>query len=138
MSKASHARILFSRLRNEGLAYWANYQHRTRARSLTLLAFVLGAASSIGAEPPIITIEIRGHLFYPAEFQVPAGTKVKLMVINQDATPEEFESYELNREKVIMGGATAIIFIGPLKAGRYPFFGEFNPKTAQGMITVGP
>lgn len=88
------------------------------------------------AEVPTFTIEIRDHLFYPSQLAIPANTKVKLIVINRDPTPEEFESYELNREKVIMGGAKAIIFVGPLVPGDYPFFGEFNPKTAQGMIRV--
>lgn len=88
------------------------------------------------ADVPTFTIEIRGHLFYPSELVVPANTKIKLLVLNKDATPEEFESYELNREKVIMGGAKAIIFVGPLVPGDYPFFGEFNPKTAQGTIRV--
>ncbi|MBK8286251.1 MAG: cupredoxin domain-containing protein [Ahniella sp.] len=90
------------------------------------------------AEAPSFTIEIKGHLFYPAELEIPANTKVRLIVINRDPTPEEFESYELNREKVIMGGAQAVIFIGPLAAGDYPFFGEFNPKTAQGLVRVVP
>lgn len=88
------------------------------------------------AEVPTFTIEIRDHLFYPAQLTIPAHTKVKLIVINRDTTPEEFESYELNREKVIMGGAKVFIFIGPLTPGDYPFFGEFNPKTAQGIIRV--
>jgi len=83
---------------------------------------------------PIIEIKIKGHLFYPSEVIVPANKKVKLFVINQDPTPEEFESYELNREKVIMGNSKAIIFIGPLDPGEYPFFGEFNMSTALGTI----
>jgi plastocyanin len=83
---------------------------------------------------PVYQIEIREHLFYPAELNIPAGQKVKLVVLNQDATPEEFESFELNREKVIMGKRKAVIFIGPLRAGRYPYFGEFHPETAQGTI----
>jgi hypothetical protein len=29
------------------------------------------------------------------------------------------------------------VFIGPLKPGVYPFFGEFNLSTAQGKIIVG-
>jgi hypothetical protein len=65
---------------------------------------------------------------------VPANTKIKLWVHNRDNTPEEFESYELNREKVILGGQKAMVFIGPLQPGVYPFFGEFNPKSAQGKI----
>lgn len=79
-------------------------------------------------------LRIKDHLFYPAELIVPANTKIKLVVINQDASPEEFESYELNREKVILGNSKAVIFIGPLKPGRYPFFGEFNMSTALGDI----
>ena len=86
------------------------------------------------AEVPTFTIEIRNHLFYPSQLTVPANTKIKLLVINRDTTPEEFESYELNREKIIMGGAKAIIFIGPLLPGDYPFFGEFNMSTAQGKL----
>ncbi len=86
------------------------------------------------AKAPIVEIEIKDHLFYPTEVIIPANKKVKLLVINSDPTPEEFESYELNREKVIMGNRKSVIFIGPLKPGKYPFFGEFNPKTAQGVI----
>jgi hypothetical protein len=86
------------------------------------------------AETPIFELTIRDHLFYPAELVVPAGTKVKLLISNEDATPEEFESYELNREKVILGGKKTVIFIGPLSAGEYPFFGEFNMATAQGKV----
>ncbi|MFV8784000.1 cupredoxin domain-containing protein [Microbulbifer sp. SA54] len=86
------------------------------------------------ADRPVVTLEIRDHLFYPSELVVPANTKIKLIVHNLDGTPEEFESYELNREKVIMGGKKAVIFIGPLAPGEYPFFGEFNPKTAQGKV----
>ena len=86
------------------------------------------------AKSPMVEIEIKDHLFFPAEMIVPANTKVKVLINNLDSTPEEFESYELNREKVIMGNRKAVIFIGPLKPGKYPFFGEFNPKTAQGII----
>ena len=98
------------------------------------LAFVL--ATSVYAATPIFEIEIRNHLFQPDTLTIPANTKVKLIVYNRDPTPEEFESYELNREKVIMGGGKAVIFIGPLSPGEYPFFGEFNPQTALGTIIV--
>ena len=88
----------------------------------------------VQAAAPVFEIEIRNHLFEPPELIVPANTKIKLIVYNRDPTPEEFESYELNREKVIIGNRKAVIFIGPLKPGEYPFFGEFHPKTAQGKI----
>ncbi len=99
----------------------------------TLLAVAPLAAA---ADTPEFTLTIKDHKFEPAELTIPAGQKVKIKVVNADATPEEFESHELNREKVIPGGATATIFVGPLKAGEYPFFGEFNPKTAQGKLIV--
>ena len=70
---------------------------------IALLAALL-PASAARAEVPVFTLEIRDHLFYPSELVIPADTKVKLIVANLDPTPEEFESYELNREKVIMGG----------------------------------
>jgi hypothetical protein len=95
---------------------------------------LLAATIVAYAATPVFEIEIRDHLFIPAELIIPAGKKIKLIVYNRDPTPEEFESYELNREKVIMGSGKAVIFIGPLKPGEYPFFGEFNPKTAQGKV----
>lgn len=106
-------------------------------RAFKLLFPVAGLALSFAAaaaDPPEFTLTIRDHKFEPAELTVPAGQKVKLKVVNADATPEEFESHELNREKVIPGNATATVYVGPLKPGEYPFFGEFNPKTAQGRL----
>lgn len=81
-------------------------------------------------------LTIKDHQFQPAELTVPSGTKIKLTVENQDATPEEFDSYALNREKVIAGHSTATIYIGPLTPGRYPFTGEFHATTAQGVIVA--
>ena len=96
--------------------------------SLLLLPLIAFAAD------PEFSLVIRNHAFEPAEVRVPAQKRVKLVIQNKDSTPEEFESHELNREKVIPGGATANIFIGPLKPGRYPFFGEFHEKTARGVV----
>lgn len=96
--------------------------------------FLALAAASAQAGKPEVHLAIENHLFQPAVLEVPANTKFKLVVANRDPTPEEFESYELNREKVILGGQSAIIFLGPLAPGEYPFFGEFNPNTAQGRM----
>ena len=90
----------------------------------------------VWAATPEIVIDIKDHLFYPDVVVVPANTKVKLRIRNLDPTPEEFESYELNREKVIAGESETVVFIGPLAAGEYPFFGEFYPKTAQGKVVA--
>lgn len=121
------------RLEVERFDFWSVWG--AFVRKIVCLALVLHAANVV-AQTPEIEIEIREHLFYPSEIIVPAGQKIKLIIYNRDATPEEFESYELNREKVIMGSRRGVVFIGPLKAGVYPFFGEFNLKTAQGKIVV--
>lgn len=88
------------------------------------------------AADPEYTLVIREHRFVPAELRVPAGKKIRLVIDNRDSAAEEFESHELNREKVIPGKSKLPVFIGPLAPGNYPFFGEFNPKTARGVIVA--
>src|SRR5215475_6970071 len=97
---------------------------------------MLFLTSAVYADDFEAHLVIREHKFEPAELTVPAGQKIKLLVENQDATPEEFESNELNREKVVTGKGTITVFLGPLDAGRYPFFGDFHQETAQGVLVV--
>ncbi len=85
-------------------------------------------------EPAIFRIGIENNRFVPAEIQVPAAQKIKLVIENRDNTSEEFESHALNREKVIPAKSSVSIFIGPLKPGSYPFVGEFHESTAKGII----
>lgn len=66
--------------------------------------------------------------FTPDHLTVPAGRKVKLHVINAGRVAAEFESADLNREKVIPVGSQVVVFIGPLHAGIYNFFNDFNPR----------
>ena len=103
---------------------------------LALIACLVAAGGALGADEPEFALTIRGHRFAPAEIRIPANTKVKLIVENEDAAPEEFDSHALNREKVIPGASKATIFIGPLAPGRYPFIGEFNASTAQGAVVA--
>lgn len=103
-----------------------------------LPAFALGLASAAALADPEIAIAIEGHRFAPAEVTAPAGQKLRLVIENRDKTPEEFESYALNREKIVTPGAKAVVYVGPLKPGRYEFFGDFNPTTARGWLVVTP
>jgi len=91
---------------------------------------------NVFAKRPEYIIEIKNHLFYPDNFSIPENTKVKFIVINYDQTPEQFDSFDLNREKVIFAGKKATIFIGPLSAGKYYFFGEYHPDNARGFVIV--
>ncbi len=103
---------------------------------LLALALVLAMTTTAAAEDPVYTLVIKDHKFEPTEIEVPAGQKIALIVKNNDSTPEEFESTELRREKVVAGGEEITVYIGPLKPGRYEFFGDFNPKTARGHIVA--
>ena len=106
---------------------------------MSRIAAALFASAIFGAfaaGEPEFALSIENHKFTPDRLEVPAGKKVKLIVENRDATPEEFESEQLKVEKVIPGKKTGIVWIGPLKAGEYKFVGEFNEKTANGVIVA--
>jgi plastocyanin len=107
-----------------------------RRSALSLVLAACAATSAVQAAEPELQLAIRNHRFEPAELKVPANQRVKLVIHNQDATPEEFESHVLKREKVIPAGAKATIFIGPLKPGRYEFFGEYHEATAKGAVVA--
>jgi hypothetical protein len=88
------------------------------------------------SDEEIFNISIIQHQFVPSQIIVPAGKRIKLIVKNTDSTVEEFESYDLNREKLVPGKSEIKVLFGPLKPGIYKFFGEFHEATAQGQIVV--
>jgi Cupredoxin-like domain len=105
-----------------------------RALIASSLALIALSAQAADDELTLQTLVIENHRFTPAELKVPAQKKIKLVVENRDASAEEFESHALNREKLVPGKGKATIYVGPLAPGRYEFFGDFNQKTAQGVL----
>ena len=103
-----------------------------------LTAALLASASfaAFAAAEPELAVVIENHAFTPERIEVPAGKKVKLTVENRDAAAEEFDSDALRVEKVIPGKAKGIVWIGPLKPGEYKFIGEYNEKTAHGVVVA--
>lgn len=100
-------------------------------------ALSLGIALPLHAENlPAFNLTIKDNRYSPEQVEIPAGQKIKLVINNEGPGPEEFESSDLNREKLIKAGKTAEVIIGPLKAGTYKFIGEFHPQTAQGQIVA--
>lgn len=97
---------------------------------------VLSGALPAWSDDETYTLTIKDQLFLPAEIAIPAGKKITLTVKNLDPTPSEFESTELNREKVVGAGGTVTVFIGPLRAGRYEFFDDFHPEIPHGHIVA--
>jgi hypothetical protein len=108
----------------------------TKTVALTLLVIGFLATSPAHAADVEMSLVIKNHHFEPSELKVPTDQRIKLTVQNLDKTPEEFESHALNREKVIPAGGKVVIYLGPLKPGRYEFIGEFNPATAKGVVVA--
>jgi plastocyanin len=104
--------------------------------AVALLSLAVATLPAVAQDEKSYTLTIKDHKFEPARLEVPADTKVKLVIKNLDSTPEEFEMTSPKREKVVKGGQEGTIFVGPFKPGTYEFFGEFNPKTARGQIVV--
>ena len=93
-------------------------------------------APATAADVPEFALVIKNHTYEPRELKVPADTKFKLRVTNEDATPEEFESTDFNRETVVLPNRSIVIYVGPLRTGTYAFFGDFHRDTAQGRLLV--
>jgi plastocyanin len=105
--------------------------------AVLLLGMTLSGAVVVKAEEAVsFTVVIKDHRFTPEEVVVPVDKAFSLVVINQDATPEEFESRVLKREKIVKGNSQITLKMPALKAGEYPFVGEFHEATAKGKIVA--
>lgn len=103
---------------------------------ITTLAIIAFSNSAAMAATQEYRVQIKNHRFVPAQVEIPANQKFKLVIENQDKTLEEFESDDLRKEKLVGGGKTIKIPVKGLKPGQYKFYGDFHQKTAQGVIIV--
>lgn len=99
-----------------------------------MIGLLVAGTATARADDYVLTI--KDHRFSPAEIKVPANQRVSITVVNEDATPEEFDSSALKVEKVVAGKSKGVVRIGPLEPGRYPFIGEYNEATAKGTVVV--
>ncbi len=97
-----------------------------------IAALMLACAAPAAAEEFQLTL--KNHKFTPSVIHVKAGTSNVIILSNEDATADEFDSSSLKVEKVVAGHDKGKIRLRPLPAGKYPFMGEYNSKTAQGVV----
>lgn len=109
----------------------------TRLAFAFLAAALLCSTTALASPPPTLQLTIKNRVFTESNLLVPANTKVKLVVKNEDSIPAEFESTDLSREVVVPGHAFVVVYIGPLSPGKYNFFNDFN-HAAQGWVVVNP
>ena len=112
----------------------AGWRPRLVAAAAALGALLSAAPPARADDLPVLVFH--NHRFEPSRIQVPAHQKFRLLVKNTDATADEFESVDLNREKLVAPGQTITIFLGPLEPGEYHFFGDFHQDTAQGILVA--
>ena len=105
-------------------------------------ALALAALGMIAAAPTpgaTVTLALKDHRFTPQAITVPAGRKLTIRLVNQDPAGEEFDSRDLGVEEEVTPNGSTTFEIGPLKAGRYAFMGEYHAQTAAGeVVAVAP
>jgi len=103
-----------------------------------LLAIGLSSAAAAGSaraeEPYALTLQ--NHHFTPDKLTVPAGQRIRIQLTNKDDTTDEFESYDMKFEKIVVPGGTITVRAGPLHPGTYKFFDDYHPDSATGTVTA--
>lgn len=101
-----------------------------------LLTCLIAASPAMADDTPTYTITFKDGSFEPKALDIPADTRVKLEIVNAEDKPIEFESNDMKAEKIIRSGKTRSIKVGPLAAGTYTYFNEFNTAAGEGVVTV--
>ncbi|MDE2007487.1 MAG: cupredoxin domain-containing protein [Rhodospirillales bacterium] len=107
-------------------------------RAVLAAALILLAAPPARAARPEFTLALGPAGFTPPELRVPAGERIVLRIRNTGPAPVEFESSDLNRERVIPAGGAIVVYAGPLHPGTYAFFDDFHPTLRGRLIAEGP
>jgi hypothetical protein len=100
---------------------------------ISLCSSCLGFADS-KVSPPVLEIRFEHHNFSPLTLQVPANTPLEIKIVNLSAERIEFESFSLNREKVVEPGKTVTLKLPVLRPGSYDFVDDFHDDVPAGVI----
>jgi plastocyanin len=110
-----------------------------------LLASILASCALLGtpallpaAEPAndVILLRYQDNRFAPQTVTVPAGAPLTIKVLNSSTRTIEFESFKLNREKVVQPGQTITVHLPALGSGTYDFYDDFHQDVPQGSIVA--
>ena len=98
-----------------------------------LLLALLMIATPVLADEPIV-VHLKNHKFSPSVIKVKANKPAMIILYNDDASADEFDSSSLKIERVVPGHNKGNIRLRALATGKYPFMGEFHAATAQGVV----
>jgi hypothetical protein len=88
------------------------------------------------SDAPVFVLTLKDHAFAPQELTIPANTRIKLVIKNQDPTSAEFESDDFQAEKIVPANGEVSLFIAPLKSGSYGFYDDFHEDDTKGKLIV--
>jgi len=100
------------------------------------LLFFSQATYASDSAGPVVEIHFADGHFVPEKLSVQAGSPFVIKVVNLSSERIEFESFKLNREKVVEPGKTILVKVPALRPGTYDFFDDFNEKVPEGSIVA--
>jgi hypothetical protein len=99
-------------------------------------ALLVSGASAVHADDVVtLSLTLKNHQFDPAEVHAPPGKQIAIHVKNLNDIVSEFESSDLHFEKIVPVGSEAVVYVHPLRPGRYNFYDDFHHAT-QGYLIV--
>jgi hypothetical protein len=104
--------------------------------ALLFALLAVAAAPSQAEDMPTFKIEMKDGVISPLRIEVPANKPFKLEIHNIGKTPTEFESIELNREKVLAPQSQSFIVFRKLSPGEYTFFDDFHPEAPKALLVA--
>ena len=114
---------------------------RSDIRPVAVIAFAIVAAfvaatALAGPHADTPTLSFRDGHFEPASLTVPANAAISLHVTNLSGEAIEFESFRLNRERVVSPGGTITVQLPALAPGTYDFYDDFHQNVPEGSIVA--
>ena len=102
--------------------------------ALSVVLARLGSSVAGAADEPAVALAVREEGFSPKEIEAQAGGNIRIEITNQTAAAIEFESFDLNRERVIQPGQTVNVYVSGLETGRYEFFDDFHQERRGALV----
>jgi hypothetical protein len=123
-----------------GLFYYFQNDRRKKMKYLIVPGLigliVITLAGGTRAADIVVELRFEKHRFVPQKITVPASHAFEIKVINASKEAIEFESFKLNRERVVGPGETIIVNVPALSSGSYDFYDDFHDDVPEGAIIV--
>ena len=104
--------------------------------ALNLVLVCAGSAAYAASADDAVELRYENRNFIPQTLEVPANRAFKIKIVNASKEAIEFESYKVNREKVVGPGETVTVSIPALKPGTYDFYDDFHRDVPEGKIVA--